>query len=132
VIALVLVAAAAAAAPPPKVTIASMQGRARVLILSAPREDDPALRRQREELGRWRRGAEARDLHVVTVAGPKVHGASDGSLRLRLRYRLAFRGFTAVLIGKDGGVKLRRDRPIPIRELEAAIDAMPMRKAGLR
>jgi len=37
-----------------------------------------------------------------------------------------------VLIGKDGGVKLRKPFPWSVRELSRSIDKMPMRQQELR
>ena len=37
-----------------------------------------------------------------------------------------------MLIGKDGGEKLRRSNPLPSRSLEETIDAMTMRRNGER
>jgi hypothetical protein len=37
-----------------------------------------------------------------------------------------------VLIGKDGGEKLRRTTPLSPEELFAIVDAMPMRRAEMR
>ena len=36
--------------------------------------------------------------------------------------------FVVLLLGKDGGEKLRSSQPIPWSKLRSAIDAMPMRK----
>jgi len=41
------------------------------------------------------------------------------------------RAFSVVLIGKDGGEKLRRDSFLSTRELFAFVDAMPMRRAEM-
>ena len=35
--------------------------------------------------------------------------------------------FAAILIGKDGGIKLRADRPVAPDQLFGLIDSMPMR-----
>ena len=40
-------------------------------------------------------------------------------------------GFEAVLVGKDGGVKLRRTAPVSATELFGTIDAMPMRQGEM-
>lgn len=37
-------------------------------------------------------------------------------------------GLRVLLIGKDGGVKLRRDAPVTADEIIGLIDAMPMRR----
>ena len=39
--------------------------------------------------------------------------------------------FEVLLVGKDGGVKLRRDQPVVVSELTALIDTMPMRRAEM-
>ncbi len=40
--------------------------------------------------------------------------------------------FELLLVGKDGGVKLRRDKPVAASELTALIDTMPMRQSEMR
>ncbi len=40
--------------------------------------------------------------------------------------------FAVLLIGKDGGVKLRSGRPFALHALFDAIDAMPMRQDEMR
>jgi hypothetical protein len=37
-----------------------------------------------------------------------------------------------LLIGKDGGVKLRAEEPLPAAEFFALIDTMPMRRREMR
>lgn len=49
-----------------------------------------------------------------------------------LRKKYKPEGFTMILIGKDGGVKLRRDKPVSARELFSLIDAMPMRQREMQ
>lgn len=38
----------------------------------------------------------------------------------------------AVLVGRDGGVKVRSDEPVPTPDLFARVDAMPMRRREMR
>ncbi len=40
--------------------------------------------------------------------------------------------FEVLLVGKDGGVKLRRDEPVTASEIVALIDSMPMRQEEMR
>ncbi len=112
-------------------TIAQMKWERRVLIVSAPTAEDPALAEQRRILVGWKTHAAARDLTVVEIVGDTVRGASDPAAALHRKYHLPTT-FTAILIGKDGGEKLRSAKPFPAATLEATIDAMPMRKAGQR
>ncbi|MES3082773.1 DUF4174 domain-containing protein [Sphingomonas faeni] len=123
-----LILSVALAASP---TIAQMRWERRVLIVSASTAEDPALAAQRRILATWKTNAAARDLTIVEVVGDTVRGASDPAAALRRKYHLPA-SFTAILIGKDGGEKLRSAKPFPAAALEATIDAMPMRKAGQR
>ncbi|MET4596269.1 MULTISPECIES: DUF4174 domain-containing protein [unclassified Sphingomonas] len=123
----ILLAAALAASP----TLAQMQWERRVLIVAAPSAQDPTLAAQRRILGTWTAKRDERDLTVVEIVGDQVRGAGDTARTLRRKFRLPT-GFTAILIGKDGGEKLRSAHPFPTALLEQTIDAMPMRRAGRR
>ncbi len=122
-----LLAAALAASP----TLAQMRWERRVLIVAAPSPQDAALAEQRRILGSWTAKGDERDLTVVEIVGDRVRGAGDTAPALRRKFRLPG-AFTAILIGKDGGEKLRSAHPFPTALLEQTIDAMPMRKAGQR
>jgi len=61
-----------------------------------------------------------RDVVVFVDTDPKARSA--------LRKKLRPRGFMLVLIGKDGGVKLRKPLPWSVRELSRSIDKMPTRQ----
>ena len=123
----ILLAAALAASP----TLAQMQWERRVLIVAAPSAQDPTLAAQRRILGTWTAKRDERDLTVVEVVGDQVRGAGDTAPALRHKFRLPA-GFTAILVGKDGGEKLRSAKPFPTALLEQTVDAMPMRRAGRR
>ncbi len=41
-------------------------------------------------------------------------------------------GFMLVLVGKDGGIKLRKPSPWDVREITRSIDKMPMRQREIR
>lgn len=113
-------------------SIAAMQWEKRILLVSAPDADDPLLDDQRQIIARWKSAATERDLAVVEILGDKTMGASDTAAMLRQRYGLPAAGFAVVLIGKDGGAKLRGTQPISAAILEETIDAMPMRRDGRR
>ena len=61
---------------------------------------------------------------VLSDTDPKAGGT--------LREALSIRGFEILLVGKDGGVKLRSPAPVSTRDLFALIDAMPMRQREMR
>ena len=120
-------AVALAASP----TLAQMKWERRVLIVAAPSAKDPALAEQRRILGSWTAKGDERDLTVVEIVSDRVRGAGDTAPALRRKFRLQA-AFTAILIGKDGGEKLRSAHPFPAAVLERTIAAMPMRRAGRR
>ncbi|HXH14825.1 MAG TPA: DUF4174 domain-containing protein [Sphingomonas sp.] len=123
----ILLAVALAASP----TLAQMKWERRVLIVAVASGEDAALAEQRRILANWKAKSEARDLSIVEVIGDRVRGAGDTAASIRRKFRLPA-GFTAILIGKDGGEKLRSAKPFPAAALEQTIDAMPMRRAGQR
>ena len=123
----ILLSVALAASP----TLAQMRWERRVLIVAAPSPQDPALAEQRRILSGWTAKGDERDLTVVEIVGDQVRGAGDTARTLRRKFRLPT-GFTAILIGKDGGEKLSSTKPFPTALLERTIDAMPMRRAGRR
>lgn len=65
-----------------------------------------------------------RDVVVLTDTDPRA----ESPLRTELRPR----GFMMVVIGKDGGVKLRKPFPWDVREISRVIDKMPMRQQEIR
>ncbi|RXD05180.1 DUF4174 domain-containing protein [Sphingomonas sp. UV9] len=123
----ILLAVALAASP----TLAQMKWERRVLIVAVASGGDAALAEQRRILANWKAKSDDRDLTIVEVIGDRVRGAGDTAASIRRKYRLPA-AFTAILIGKDGGEKLRSDKPFPAAALEQTIDAMPMRRAGRR
>lgn len=125
---MLLAAAAMAAAP----MAAEMQWERRVLLMSAPSHADPALAAQQAVFAAMGQAAAERDLSLVSMMGEVVVGAWDSAAVLRRRYRLADDRFAVVLLGKDGGVKLRAVEPLSAEQLIGVIDAMPMRRAEQR
>lgn len=117
--------------------MASLRDRARPLLIFTARPDDPQLAEQLRLLASQNAGVEDREL--VPIALP-LHGEPPTAERLssaeadRLRHQLHIpaRQFTVVLIGKDGGEKIRATLPIRPGELFATIDAMPMRQEEMR
>jgi len=125
-----LLATGAAAAAMPT-TVAQMRWHRRILLVTAPDAANPQLALQRRVLREWRGGGD-RDLSVVQLVGGAVEGAGDTATGLRRRFKLPPDRFAALLIGKDGGVKLRSAQPLSPDTLQDTIDAMPMRQAGQR
>lgn len=96
----------------------------RPVIVLADSADDPAFIEQMELIERHADDLAARDVVVIIDTDP----AARSSIRLKLRPR----GFMLTLVGKDGGVKLRKPFPWDVREITRSIDKMPMRQREIR
>lgn len=63
-----------------------------------------------------------RDIQVHQVVG--LNKNED----LFKKYKASANKFTFILVGKDGGEKLRSDKPVSLKKLYRTIDSMPMRR----
>lgn len=78
-------------------------------------------------------GFRDRDLLLVGLAGsndavPSALLSAPDDAAARKRFDIKPGEFTVILIGKDGGEKLRSHQPISWEKLQSTIDAMPMRQ----
>ena len=96
----------------------------RPVLVFADSAEDPAYIEQLELLHAREDELRARDVIVLTDTDPSARSA----MRLKMRPR----GFMLVLVGKDGGVKLRKPFPWDVREITRSIDKMPMRQREIR
>lgn len=77
-----------------------------------------------------------RDMVILRVLGDEVRSVYGRSPQvvdakaLKKDVGVDDDGFHVVLIGKDGGVKLRSERPVGGLEMFDLIDRMPMRRSG--
>lgn len=97
--------------------------RNRPVLLFAPSPDDPDYVEQCAALHAATEGLLERDVVVLSDTDP---GGGGG-----LRLLFGVQGFEVLLVGKDGGVKLRSRQPIAAEAPFAEIDAMPMRRREL-
>lgn len=102
------------------VDIDAFKWQARPIVIFADSALDPAYIEQIELLNAEINEVTERDILILVDTDPKTPSA--------LRSKLRPRGFTFVLIGKDGGVKLRKPFPWDVREITRVIDKMPLRK----
>lgn len=96
----------------------------RPVLLFADSEADEAYRAAVRALAAAEEGLTERDIVVLADTDP--------SRATALRQRLHPSGFTMILVGKDGGMKLMSGDVIPVETLFETIDAMPMRQNELR
>lgn len=135
VCAVVPLTAAAQASP---ATLASLRDHQRVLLVfdnGNNRQAEAQLNVAATHIA----GFHERDLVLAGIQGsnpavPTVMLAPGEDLTARQRFHIAPDVFTVVLLGKDGGEKLRSTTAISWDKLKRTIDSMPMRQheAGTR
>ncbi|NIZ14989.1 DUF4174 domain-containing protein [Phaeobacter sp. HF9A] len=91
----------------------------RPVVVFADSPADPRYHEQIRELMQDPEALARRDVIVFVDTDPSARSA--------LRKKLRPRGFMLVLIGKDGGVKLRKPLPWSVREISRSIDKTPTR-----
>ncbi|NSY38557.1 DUF4174 domain-containing protein [Leisingera sp. ANG59] len=101
------------------VELEEFQWTHRPVVVFADSPEDPRFHEQMERLMEGIEALKTRDVVVLTDTDP----AAKSALRRKLRPR----GFMLVLVGKDGGVKLRKPHPWTVRELSRTIDKFPER-----
>jgi hypothetical protein len=106
------------------VELGDFQFVARPLVVFADSPADPMFIQQMELLMADPEALRVRDVIVITDMDP----AARSSVRQELRPR----GFSMVLIDKDGRVGQRKPSPFSVRELSRAIDKMPIRLQEIR
>ncbi len=97
---------------------------ARPVVVFADRPDDPSFRRQMQSLRDQPEALAERDVVVITDTDPAAASA--------WRRQLHPRGFSLVIMDKDGQVKQRRPEPWGVREITRTIDRFPQRRQEIR
>lgn len=110
--------------PADEVNLNDLVWVARPVIVFADTVADPRYKEQIALLSA--RPADLAERDVVVIVD------TDPAAKSEIRQKLRPRGFMLVLIGKDGGVKLRKPLPWDVRELTRVIDKMPMRLEEIR
>ncbi|MGV8954336.1 MAG: DUF4174 domain-containing protein [Cypionkella sp.] len=113
--------AAYAPVPASNVVLADELYIHRIVVIFADTPQDPAFVRQMEILTPHMRDLQDRDVLLVTDTDPKAPS--------ELRARLHPRGFSVVIMDKDGTVAIRKPLPWDVREISRSIDKFPSRIA---
>lgn len=110
----------------------------RPLLVFAPSQSDPRLAETLTRIEATRCDFDARDMVLgqVLTAGPNTLDGqpvdAEESQRLRAQFSIDANAFSVVLIGKDGGEKLRVAEVPDLQRIYAVIDGMPMRSNEIR
>lgn len=119
-----------AEAKSPLASLAALRWQYRVLLIF----DHAADTKQLDRLEKAAPAILERDMAWFLLDGDRLHSNYPGQLSRDFRRRLRERydeGAAVVLIGKDGGVKMRDDT-LDLTVVFARIDSMPMRLQEMR
>ena len=106
----------------------------RVLVLFSPSESDPLFQLQKQGLASSAQGVLDRELMILEIMEQGQSRTTNQLLSeksvqaIRKRFEVQAGTFQVLLIGKDGGVKLRSSEPVSMKDLFGLIDSMPMRQ----
>lgn len=92
------------------------------VLLVFPGSASEAQGEQAKILGSDPDGIRERDLVVLQVR-------EEATLK---QFKVSPGDFMLILLGKDGGVKLRQSHPLALKDLYQLIDSMPMRQREMR
>ena len=116
--------------PDLKQWLANNQWQHRLVLVYAPTDSDPDLKRQRALLATASAGLAERDLLVRELLADQLPDEDRAFLAQTLR--ITGSTFRVLLIGKDGGVKTRQTSPITPKQLFDTIDGMYMRQQEMK
>jgi hypothetical protein len=114
------------------------QWKNRIILVFASSLSDSLYKSFKKQIGDLEEGIIDRDLVIFYLLAEGDSTAGDSLLshqqssQLRASYEIKADKFTVVLIGKDGGEKLRQVGRIDFKEIFGRIDAMPMRQSEMR
>ncbi|GAA3769494.1 DUF4174 domain-containing protein [Terriglobus aquaticus] len=137
-VAALLIALVSMTAAAQTTTLQALRDQSRPLLIFAP-GNDPRLQQQLSDLAHQPAELRDRDMRVVLLVrgnGPVTQGSSlplasftpAEQEHARRKFHVAPDEFAAILVGKDGGEKLRSSSPLPWQRLSSTIDSMPMRR----
>ncbi len=117
-------------------TLEAMRDRHRVLLVFS-NGDNQLAAAQLRVAAEHAAGFRERDLVLLGLAGtnqtaPTAMLSASEHSAARKRFHVKAGEFTVILLGRDGGEKLRAHTPISWDTLQSTIDAMPMRRDEMK
>ena len=110
----------------------------RLLFIFAPDDGHSLLRNLESDIAAQPGEVSERDLIVFKIIknGPSLMAETrldpQRAANIRAKFKASDQRFTCILVGKDGGVKLRTNDQIRLQDIFERIDAMPMRQQEMR
>ena len=114
------------------------QWKNRLLFIFAPEKGDSFFQALQSEISTQPDEISERDLVVFKIfeTGPSyqenIQIDTRAAAAIRTKFAAPLGNFTCILVGKDGGIKLRQDSQVKLEEVFNLIDAMPMRREEMR
>lgn len=106
--------------PAAETDLGALKWTARPVVVFADSPSDPLFEQQMRHIEADPDALAERDVIVIIDTDPAA--------RTAIRAKLRPRGFSLVLIDKDGEAKLRKPLPWDVREITHAIDKFPLRR----
>jgi hypothetical protein len=110
----------------------------RLLLIFSPERADPLFNGLVNEISSRRGDVEDRDLVIFEILESGASKMNSSELEpqkaasFRERFEIPKNTFTVILLGKDGGIKLKRNDQVRLEEIFLLIDSMPMRQDEMR
>jgi hypothetical protein len=110
----------------------------RLLVVNSPAPDEPKFARQLQQVAATGREFGERDLVLISLATDGTSLAGKRKLdptqveEIRAALGIDAGAFSVLLVGKDGTVKLSKNTIVPMDDIYALIDKMPMRQREIR
>mgnify|MGYP001066751620 CR=1 FL=1 len=121
-----------------KIRLKDYQWKNRLILAFSPSTENPGYRALEKDIAVQADEVVDRDLLVFQILETGETKLGNSSLPessgnyLREKFSIKSDTFTVLLIGKDGGVKLRRQGGVELDTIFSLIDTMPMRQREMR
>ena len=118
--------------------LTKFQWKNRLLFIFAEDAEDPFFKNLQSQIMAQKAEVDDRDLIVfeVPAQGPARMNNSPLDRKeadsIRTHFAIPGNTFSLILVGKDGGIKLKRSDQVDLREILGLIDSMPMRQNEMR
>ena len=118
--------------------LTQFQWKNRLLFIFAEDDSHPLYKDLQSQIVAQKAEVNDRDLIVfeVLAQGPARTNTRSLSQKeadsIRDHFAVPSNAFSLILVGKDGGIKLKRSDQVDLREVFGLIDSMPMRQREMR
>jgi hypothetical protein len=120
------------------VDLTQFQWKNRLLFLFAEDANDPLFKNLQNQIMAQKAEVDDRDLIVfeLPATGPARMGTTPLDRQqadsIRTHFEIPSNTFSLILVGKDGGIKLKREDRVDLSEVFGLIDSMPMRQREMQ